>query len=131
MAAEELDIDNIGDDTSTGLWEAIDKADRVRQQITWLTYRGMRIAAIVPVDVAQAAEEAIDDLPGTHVAEDLGLRRPWQEAGSGWQSRPSVEQTSDRLKISAIAAELSREHSFSERVELTTELMAIYDRKSG
>ena len=66
MPANEIDLGKTrhgyegADDERELLWTALDAAQE-QNQVTWVLYNGRRIAAVVPVEVAEAAEEAARD----------------------------------------------------------------------
>lgn len=94
-STNELDITGwIGDpETAEKIQDAFDLASD-HDQITWLTENGKRIAAIVPVETAGAAEQAISDMLRTPVA--------------GGLSRTPAVQRQHELEVAARAGLLSR-----------------------
>jgi hypothetical protein len=61
----ELDVGPVGQDYAR-LMNAVDAASS-QDQITWLTENGKRVAAVVPVDVAEAHEAAIAEVLHTKI----------------------------------------------------------------
>jgi hypothetical protein len=68
MAENELDLSHLSDDDESNgkIWNAFEAAAS-QDRITWLTEDGKRVAAIVPVDVAEAHEAMIADVLRTPV----------------------------------------------------------------
>lgn len=87
----ELDVTHLLERRSCGgcetLSDAIDAASD-QDQITWLTDRGRRIAAIVPVDVAG---QAVRDVLATPVATGPRSRTGIRQRTGGGSWRPATD----------------------------------------
>jgi hypothetical protein len=82
---EDVDITEFADQDTSQVINAIDAAAS-QNEITWLTEDGRRVAAVVPVDVAEAHEQWLANVLASSPTPEPGSRvRVSADTGAAWQ----------------------------------------------